>query len=312
MATSGNYNFSLTRDELIRTALRKIKVLKRGFTPAAEDISDASLALNGIVAQLREKSDGAPSLKLWTRKRVVLFLAEDQTTYQLGPNGDHAALESDLVETTLTAAVSGTTLPVASATGIADADIAGVVNSSGDITWTTVSGAPAGLNVTVADSVTASSGAQAFFYTSKPQNPVRILYMSRRDSDRNDVPMGFMTTEDYWELSDKFAEGTPNEGYVERTRETTDFYFDQAANDVTYTVRLLVNYPIEMFDATDDNPDFPEQWFRCLYWMLALDLAGEYDVQLSQQDMTVASSAIMIATGSDPETSDICFEPGRY
>ena len=311
MATSGNYNFALTRDEIINTALRKIRVLKRGFTPAAEDISDASLALNGIVAQLREKSDGSPSLKMWTRERVVLFLADGQYKYELGPNGDHAALESDLVETTLTAGVSGTVLPVASATGIADGDFAGVVNSSGDITWTTVSGAPSGLNVTVAASVTANSGAQAFFYTTKPQNPVRVLQMNQRDSDNQDTPMGFMTMMEYRELGDKDAEGTPINAYVERRRTTKDFYFDQAANDVTYTIRLMVHYPIQSFDATSDNPDFPEQWFRCLYWMLALELAGEYDVQLSQQDMTVASSAILIASRSDPETTDLCFEPGR-
>jgi len=311
MATSGNYNFSLTRDELIKASLRKIRVAKRGFTPGAEDIADAKEALNLIVAQFREKSDGSPSLKMWTRKKVVLFLSNGQFQYSLGPTGDNAVLEDDLVTTTLTAAASGTSLTVASITGISDADFAGVYTSDGELTWTTVNGTPTGVTVVVTDSITAASGATCYFYTSKPQNPVRVLFQNLIDSDGSETPLDTMGADDYWEIGDRDASGTPGNVYIERGRDITDFYFDQAVNDPTYRVRLLVHYPIQSFDATDDNPDFPEQWYRALVWLLAMDLASEYDVQLSQQNLAVAAGAIKVATHSDPENTDLCFEPGR-
>lgn len=56
------YSYTLTRDVLLTTALRKLGVIAAGQTPTAENLSDASVALNTIVAEFRTK--GMP---LWAR-----------------------------------------------------------------------------------------------------------------------------------------------------------------------------------------------------------------------------------------------------
>ena len=109
MTTSGSYDFSdtVTRDDIIHYGLRKIGVLKRGQTLGADDISDASFALNLIIKQWQDRSDGSPSVKMWLRKRLVLFLQNDQYEYHIGANAaDHCAEADDLLETTITAAAS--------------------------------------------------------------------------------------------------------------------------------------------------------------------------------------------------------------
>lgn len=49
MATSGSTDFNLQRDDIIKGALRDIGVLRRGQTPPADEIQDASDALNLII-----------------------------------------------------------------------------------------------------------------------------------------------------------------------------------------------------------------------------------------------------------------------
>lgn len=307
MATSNSYNFTVTRNEVIEFALRKIKVLKRGFTLHAEDISDAAFALNMIIKQWPERSDGAPSLKMWLRKRLKLIFASGQYKYSIP--GDHIVETDELVTTTLTAAATATTsLTVASISRITNGDYAGVVNTSGDITWTTVNGVPSGTTVVLTDAVTAANGAVCYFYTTAAVAPLHILGANLVDSGGNEIPMGKFEIGEYWGLSNKDAAGVPANIYVERQRDSLDLYFDQAINDVDYTVNLLAHYPIQDFDATSDNPDFPTQWYRALGYMLALDMAVEYGVPITDDLRDLANGALLIAKGSDPETSDLTFQ----
>jgi len=62
MAISGiNYN-QLTRDQMITASLRKLGVLAEGQTPSAQNLADATVAFNSVIAELR--TVGNP---LWAR-----------------------------------------------------------------------------------------------------------------------------------------------------------------------------------------------------------------------------------------------------
>lgn len=60
MATSGSTNFSINRDDIIKRALRLIGVLPQGESPSTDQVTEASLALNGLVKAWQ--ADGMP---LW-------------------------------------------------------------------------------------------------------------------------------------------------------------------------------------------------------------------------------------------------------
>lgn len=82
MATSGSYNFTVTRDELIKAAFRLIGVGHRGESVPADEISDASQALNLMI-----KAWQADGLQLWKRSEASVTLSAGTSTYTLGPTG---------------------------------------------------------------------------------------------------------------------------------------------------------------------------------------------------------------------------------
>jgi len=77
--TSGTTTFSVTRDELIKGALRKIGVVAQGETPTATQITEAAFALNLLVKAW--EADGMP---LWALRTTPVPVVANKTTYTLG------------------------------------------------------------------------------------------------------------------------------------------------------------------------------------------------------------------------------------
>lgn len=78
MSTSGNTSWELTRDDIIKTALRKIGVLAEGQTPSIEQTTNAALALNSLVSLFETK--GMP---LWKRTTQVITPILGQADYTI-------------------------------------------------------------------------------------------------------------------------------------------------------------------------------------------------------------------------------------
>jgi len=74
-----NYTYTVTRDEIIKRALRLIGVVAQGETPTAVQIDEAAQALNGLV--LAWQADGMP---LWAIKTADLPLVENVYEYEMG------------------------------------------------------------------------------------------------------------------------------------------------------------------------------------------------------------------------------------
>jgi hypothetical protein len=79
MATSGITTYQISRDALITAAIRKLGVIAAGQSPTAQDITDAGVALNMLVGQLR--SIGMP---LWARKTYTFNPVANQQVYPIG------------------------------------------------------------------------------------------------------------------------------------------------------------------------------------------------------------------------------------
>lgn len=78
MSTSGSTSWELTRDDIIKAALRKLSVINKGATPDSTTLATAMVALNGVLS--RFNTLGMP---LWKRYEESVTLVASTSTYTL-------------------------------------------------------------------------------------------------------------------------------------------------------------------------------------------------------------------------------------
>jgi hypothetical protein len=71
--------YTITRDQIIYTALRKLGVIELGDTPDAQTVANAALCLNLLIKQMSMEG-----LKMWKNTELIIPLTANQTTYILG------------------------------------------------------------------------------------------------------------------------------------------------------------------------------------------------------------------------------------
>jgi hypothetical protein len=71
--------YTVTRDQVITLALRKLGVLEIGSSPDPDTVANAAMSLNLLIKQL--STDG---LKLWKVSELIIPLTAGQTQYTLG------------------------------------------------------------------------------------------------------------------------------------------------------------------------------------------------------------------------------------
>jgi len=86
--------YTVSRDQIITLALRKLGVLEIGDVPDAETINNAAMSLNLLIKQLSTEG-----LKLWKNSELIIPLITNQTTYILG--GSTSALMYDSLNPTV-------------------------------------------------------------------------------------------------------------------------------------------------------------------------------------------------------------------
>lgn len=315
MATSGSADFSVTEANIIDDALLEHGVIASGATANTNQVTEGRRRLNMIVKQWQGKSDFAPGLKVWTRKRATLFLEEGKASYVIGPSGDRVIPSALITRTYLTAAVAASqgSITLATVTGMSAPDVVGIALDDGSIHWTSIISGPAGNVIDIASgpASAASIGRDVWVYpdTSVMTRPLELIYVNRRNSDEEDTPLFPMTLEEYEGIGDKDAAGTPSLHYYEQGRLTGELFFDYAATIEEETIELTYLRPIEDFDAATDEPDYPQEWFRPLVYQLAMDWAGALGFALTVDLKLKRDEALSLAQNVNPENSDTSFEP---
>lgn len=79
MSTSGNTIKVLTRDDIIKSALRKLGVIAEDQLPTTTQTTTAAEALNIVVAEFRTLG-----MQVWARAEYLLTLVTGQNTYVFG------------------------------------------------------------------------------------------------------------------------------------------------------------------------------------------------------------------------------------
>lgn len=325
MATSGSYDYSLTAAQLINVAMEDLGVLAAGETLSSEDQSLALVRLNLIVKQWQGDADMAPGLKLWSRQRVVLFLAKGQHIYTVGPNSSDSRCTTQYGRTTLSAdeAASQTTISITSNTDtttypgttvtMTASDIVGIELNAGTIHWSTISGTPSStMDIASGLASAASSGRYVWWFTSRAQRFPVIEAAVLRDKNLQDIPIPVYSDVRAYAhgVLDKYGDGDPTAILVEPLRLNTRITLDRQPTDVTKQLVLTVMYPQEDYDAVANDVAFPQEYFSALSWELAFRSASAFGVVWTPQMESNRVQAVTVAKRLNPETSDVYFQPG--
>ena len=275
MAVTNTNTFTVTRNDIINSALRILGVVGIGETPQTEDYVNCSQALNIMIKAWAKK--GWP---LFTVKDLAISLVSGVRSYPIGPT---AAYVYSIV-------ASGGSGYVAGGTWTAVGGTLGTVSSG---TYTVVAGVVLAMTVVVpGDSYTSvptsytlsGAGTGATFVTTlvglTTNKPTRALTAYVRDVTNIDSILLPVSKEEYDLQAIKNILGIPNQ-----------FYYDnQLANGIlnvipvpvigTSTLYLAIQRMFSDMTVGTDNFDFPQEWFQPLKWGLAAELAVEYGIDI--------------------------------
>lgn len=210
MTTSGTAVFTVTRDEIIRAALRSLKVIAIGETPQNEDFTNCAFALNLIL-----KSLDAEGYLPWLYQTLSIPLTADTASYTIAESG-------------------------------------GTVTN---------------------------------------YRPVRIAsgYVRDNSTPPNDTMMEQLSRQQYEMLTPKTAEGPPTQFYYDQQLTAGVFYpWPIPTQSSVYTARLLIQRPVQDIatgTSSTQNFDVSQEWFLPLRWILADEVAPEYEVDLQTISM---------------------------
>lgn len=317
MTTSGTVIFSVSRDDICKQAMIDCGALGVGETMSDDDLQLCAFRLNMVAKQYMGTIDTTPGVKMWSRKAGNLFLSTTTGAYSLGPSGTGWA--SSFTQTTLSASSSSgsSTISVASASSIASGDNIGIVLTSGVLQWTTVNGAPVGTTVTLTAvlSGNATSGTQVYNYATSLQarRPLSIVTAVLRDVNNNDTPLMFMNLQDYDSLPSKKNtqnSGDPTAIYYQPNLGNGTLVTDvAAAADTTKFIHTVYLSPIEDFNSATDTPDYPQEWYRPLVKILAVEIAPAFSLPVTQDMVNAKAEALVFAGRNNPEVSSLFFQP---
>jgi hypothetical protein len=124
--------------------------------------------------------------------------------------------------------------------------------------------------------------------TINTDKPLKVIQAFIRDSSNNDTPMRIVTRQEYNVLGNKASSGRPIQVFYEPLNDygVLHIFPTPSATDASgNTLYIVYQRPFEDFDASTDNPDFPQEWYEVLKYQLAARMAGEYQlpIQLRQQ-----------------------------
>jgi len=315
--------FSVTRDQIISSSLRKLQVLELGTTPDADTVTNASQTLNIMI-----KAWQTQGIKLWTIQEYAVPLVAAQNTYKLG-----------------TTRVKAGTVTISQATPALVTYASSGLTTGTPIVFTSTGGLPTGLTIgttyyvrttptadtfTVALTVggvainTSSAGTGVHtatittpvvvdVTTDKPLKVIQAWLRNTSVTPNIDTPVQILSRQEYNVLGSKSATGQVNSiWYDPRVThgEVKTYLTPDATTATNYRLYMVGQQPIGDILLSTDIPDFPTEWMQALVWGLADELAIEYGchVNLRQEINNKAERYKNDLADWDVETTSTYFQ----
>lgn len=135
--------------------------------------------------------------------------------------------------------------------------------------------------------------------------PLDIVSAFRRDTNSIDTPLTAMSREEYRSLSNKSQTGTPINYYYDRQLTSGVLYLwpvPDATAVSNYTVNINYRKPLDDLDATTDDIEIPQEWYRALKWNLAHEMSLEFDLPQNKIALLERKAGMAL---EEAETADI-------
>jgi hypothetical protein len=82
MASTGTATYTITRNDLIKSSMRVLRVIQDGATPTTQQYTDATEVLNILIKNMQSRG-----LALWTYQLLAIPCTANKYTYTIGPSG---------------------------------------------------------------------------------------------------------------------------------------------------------------------------------------------------------------------------------
>lgn len=121
--------------------------------------------------------------------------------------------------------------------------------------------------------------------------PLKVLQAFLHNTSSGiDTPLRVITRQEYELLGNKTSSGTPTQVFYEPLL-TTGVLYVHPVPDATIaaanTLSIIYQRPFEDFDAANDEPDFPQEYYHCIKLLLADVLAPEHGLSIQErQDLS--------------------------
>ena len=288
MTTSGSTTFNPTTYAILKRSLRMVGAYATTDEPRPEQLTDALEVMNMMLKSWQVDNF------LWLRLPCTLFLNKGQTSYNLTDATGFSHCVTAYTQTTLaaTAATGAGTLSLTSSAGMADGDYIGVASDNGVIEWfaATFAGNIATLSgVTTAN---ASSGNVVYSHTTASQikRPTRIFQANRKLYDsvaENGIEIPLMITgrDDYMILPNKTVQSKTTQVYYDPQLVTGILYVWPTADTPKDKIKMVIDRPIQDMLTDTDTYDVPQEWLDCICYGLAVRLAPEYGISISERGL---------------------------
>lgn len=312
MATSQNPTFISTKNDIIRDAYAILNIHGADESINASDYELASRFLNRMI-----KSWMAQGYHLWLKQTAYLFPQKQQVLYRISSSSsDNSTLT--YYETTLTdnASTGDDFVIVDDISNISTSDYLGILLNNNELFWTTVDTIGLGNQLNFPSGITlpsdASSGRKVFSYTNKLDNPLNI-YSAVRSSEGRDIPMNYLSYEEYFQLPNKETSlSTPVSYNYDKQLDEAVIRIWPSPSSADLIIKFTLSRKIYNFDVNSNEPDFPMEWHRAIIYNLAVSIAPAFGKNKDTGfQMLIQQAAIYLneAAAFDNELGSIYVKP---
>lgn len=140
---------------------------------------------------------------------------------------------------------------------------------------------------------TVAQGNSIFAYKTQVARPMKVDNIRSQIYGQDfELPVNQWSREEYQQQTIKDSSGTVTNAWYEQNLDSGRMYVWQVSNTVDQVLIFNGYIPFQIFVDNIDEPDFPAEWFDCITWNLASQLAVEYLVPAERRQEINAKAGI--------------------
>lgn len=313
MAVSGSQDYTQNRDEIIKDSLMLLGAIHEDEAVHQSTENFAARMLNKMI-----KAWNAQGLHLWGFGEGAIVLDKDTIKYTIKTSLDTNVVKADgfiKAEFGAAEAEAQTSITVDSSAGMAASDVIFLELDDGTLDETTISSVTDSTTIVIASGLSsaATSGNHIYVYTSAADSLTGVKQITNvrvRDSNGNDRELTRLSREEYNQIHNKTSEAVPIGYFVDYQRDNPVLYIWPEPDSRKDYIRFTYIKSIDDFDASTDNPDFPQEWLEAITYNLAVRLAPALGKEAKLQILVpMAIQFLEEMKAWDDEPADVFMRP---